>query len=195
MSPFLEIQGLTTEALGSNSGAISWRSRPEGTKKQRWKEKKVHLPRNLARSGEGQAGLEGACVFGADRLEKAGRSRQRGAGLGGGEGENLSEWTRGQQHGVRGQGCDTFSMEHSQGNPRATARPLTCPGIKGARCPSKPSEFVGIFRALCGARPASGVSLGKGGGILRGGRHKCVSKREEGEMVKLAEGSGRRGDA
>lgn len=96
----LEIQGVTTKASGSSSGAILWRSSSEGTKRQRWKERK---DRNLVRSGEVQAGLEGACVFSEGSLEKAGQSRQSGAGRQG-AGETLLVLSCGRQHGARGQG-------------------------------------------------------------------------------------------
>lgn len=103
MSPFLETQAITTKVFGSSSGAIPWRSSPKGTKRQRWKERKY---RNLARSGEIQAGLEGDCVFREDSLEKDGQSRQRGAGRL--EGENLLALSCGQQHGAGGQGVTSL---------------------------------------------------------------------------------------
>lgn len=57
------------------------------------------------------AGLEGACVFSEGSLEKAGQSRQSGAGRQG-EGEPLLALSCGQQHGARGQGvtCLVWSI-------------------------------------------------------------------------------------
>lgn len=124
VSPFPDTQGTTTKVCGSSPGAFPWGSRPEDTKKQRWRERKC---RNLARSGEVPAGLEGACVHSEDSVEEAGQSRQtrrRREPLG------ADVWAA-----VWGRrsSCDIFRMEPSQ----RTAGQLHFPGMKSDLLPLK----------------------------------------------------------
>lgn len=61
--------------------------------------------------------------------------------------------------------------------------PCIFQGWKVTCCPTKSSEFMGIFWVFCGAYPALGLSS-KG----RGGKH--VSGRDKGRMVSLMKYSG-----
>lgn len=104
VSLFLEMQGIAPKAFGSSSGAVPWSSSPETAKKSKGGDRKY---RNLARSGEAQAGLEGAHVCSEDSLEKAGQSGQSSSGKRGG-GESRLGLTCRQQQGARGRVVTAF---------------------------------------------------------------------------------------